>query len=451
MADRVAYAARRRGDPVFGLRRDVAVFCLLLLAYVIYLPLGLDLINNPLVTGRPYGLPGAVFGLVRYGAAILVSLLILTTADGRGALLSTWPLWPIVTYSLASAGWAAPYAKEAFEEWRNLFAILVWVPAFTAWVGLPTLIRYSAIITSAISIASVIVAAIPPHLGVHHATDFAGYALAGNWRGIFINKNVSGEVSVTAIVFSLRSLRGETRGWRAFFWAGRLAALTALVFSKSANGLTGAVTAAACFALLSNRVTARPLILAGLGLVTGLLVFGLSFNSGTLLSLLGKDQTFTGRTAIWGLGWSMINDHPWFGHGFATESYLFGPIAQATLFEGAVDLHSGYMDMLFNLGFVGAALMAVTVMAILGRAYLRLLWAQGRRRESLAIYSALMVSACTMALGEVSPFRVLGDGAITFWFALVALTAERLSPQYGTAAGGRRPRDDLHRATARSA
>jgi O-antigen ligase len=100
---------------------------------------------------------------------------------------------------------------------------------------------------------------------------------------------------------------------------------------------------------------------------------------------------------------------------------VFGQFAKNSLFASAVDLHSGYLDVLFNIGLVGAALMILAVAGAMLRGYTYVLRHSGEERDQAVIFMSLVVAGCTMAVGEVSPFYFGGDGAVMLWTAVPAL------------------------------
>jgi O-antigen ligase len=158
------------------------------------------------------------------------------------------------------------------------------------------------------------------------------------------------------------------------------------------------------------------MLLLGIGLVSGL-----SLSLTHISAALGRDATFSGRTEIWALGRAMIQDHLLFGSGLATDSATFGDLAKRYLFSSAVDLHSGYLDVLFNLGIIGAVLLVVAVGTALLRGLAYIQTHSGEERDQAAIFMTLVVAAWAVATVETSPVAMMGDGAIGLWTALTAL------------------------------
>ena len=71
-----------------------------------------------------------------------------------------------------------------------------------------------------------------------------------------------------------------------------------------------------------------------------------------LFTLMGKNATFTGRTFIWSEYWALIEQRPLIGHGYGAYP------EQITRWLGA-GTHSGYVELLYYVGFIGASILAV--------------------------------------------------------------------------------------------
>lgn len=108
-------------------------------------------------------------------------------------------------------------------------------------------------------------------------------------------------------------------------------------------------------ALRSNHSLALPLLIIGL-LVSGSFIVLIIENTETIVQLLGRDLTLTGRTGIWSVVLSKIAQHPWFGYGY--KGFWRGMNGESidvwyeTLFM-APHSHNGFLDLLVELGIVG--------------------------------------------------------------------------------------------------
>ena len=93
------------------------------------------------------------------------------------------------------------------------------------------------------------------------------------------------------------------------------------------------------------------------------------------LALVGRDETFSGRTRIWKIVAAGAMETPWLGHGYG--AFWPGPAGQATL-QQILELihmqinhaHSGVLDLFAELGVLGVVLVLVPF-AIVALAALR--------------------------------------------------------------------------------
>jgi O-antigen ligase len=298
---------------------------------------------------------------------------------------------------------------------------MVIASTLASWYGLAGFGRGLQIATGLLMIASLMTALLVPSVGLHHASDFWEPVHAGRWRGIFMHKNLLGGVSVISIIFGLRRVRNETRLWRVFFSVTRIGSFTCWIMAGSAGALGSALIALTFFLLMKNRATANPIVFVAMILIGAALAEGLTLNVGQIAGALGRDATFSGRSEVWALGRSMIQSHLLFGAGLGSDGAIFGAMAQRNLFSSAVDLHSGYLDVLFNLGSVGAFLLSLAVGAAMLRGYVYIQTHSEVDREQTIIFMTLVVAACGLATSEIGPFSALGDGAIGLWTGLPAL------------------------------
>lgn len=395
---------------------------LIVLIYVLYVPVGRYLIYNEQVYGDSAVSEhlAKLWSAGRYLAAATIAPLLLTARTGARPFFRCWPILPFALFAAASIAWSAE-PKASVRESINLFFFLITVPTLVSWYGLSGFGRRAQVATALLMIASVATALFIPRLGVHHSYDLVEPQHAGDWRGIFRHKNELGDLAVTAMLLSLRSIRDETRFWQAFFVVGRIAAVVCWLMARSANAWLAGAVGLSFFVLMKNRATANPVLIGTALLIGGALIGAFSLNAGDLAQALGRDPTFSGRTQVWTLGHAMIASHLWLGSGFATDGAVFGDLAKTSLFASAVDLHSGYLDVLFNLGVVGAVLMLVAIGAPMLRGYGYVVGHSGAERDQAVIFMSLIVAAAAIAAGEVSPVYVSGAGAASLWTAAPAL------------------------------
>jgi exopolysaccharide production protein ExoQ len=188
----------------------------------------------------------------------------------------------------------------------------------------------------------------------------------GVWRGIFTQKNVLGNFMILALISSLHSRfqRGKSLRYLTIFSAGLL-----IVLSHSS---TSWVTTAMLLLVLPvwrlARVPAKisvPLLVLVVVSSAGAyaLVIG---NSGSILSVLGKDSTLSGRTELWALILHAISLRPIWGYGY--NAFWLGARGESLTISAAAGwivphAHNGFLDILLSVGTVGGGLFLL----VLGR------------------------------------------------------------------------------------
>ncbi len=156
---------------------------------------------------------------------------------------------------------------------------------------------------------SIVLALLAPGAGTQH------YGSKFVWSGAYVSKNQLGWVAALACPIGLHGLRQSRL--RTLSACVLLAALACMVFSQSKGALVAAVAGLGYMALLSalsrrfsDGLAALLAIGAGTGVV-GLIKLVLP----TLLEMLGRDATLTGRTDIWDVYFSAMLQTPWLGQG----------------------------------------------------------------------------------------------------------------------------------------
>ena len=110
----------------------------------------------------------------------------------------------------------------------------------------------------------------------------------------------------------------------------------------------------------ANVLMAMMALVIGFGVITSL-AGGVTLEGAT--STLGRDETLTGRTEIWAILLPDVEKHPFLGYGFGgywtSETHKEEKIREA---------HSGYLDALLDLGFVGLFLLAIYLLSFCRKA-----------------------------------------------------------------------------------
>ena len=134
--------------------------------------------------------------------------------------------------------------------------------------------------------------------------------------------------------------------------------------------------------------------------------------------ITGKDMTFTGRTMIWAVMVDHLREHPLLGIGYGAYWTLPVPgkpaydyIQRLHFFPGSA--HNGYLDMLNDLGAVGAAVLFGFLVTFVVQA-LRLL------RRDRALGSLLLALFLQQCIANLSESRWLSVFSVDFVFMTLA-------------------------------
>jgi O-antigen ligase len=211
----------------------------------------------------------------------------------------------------------------------------------------------------ALSIATIAIVLFAPALGLDHSPGHAG-----DWQGIFTQKNACGRMMVLA---TATILCGPARNLRR---PSHLATLGLFFFVLLMSGSRGAWMIEAAVLLLFvlldiarrsgprlRLVLAAAIPIAGLAIGTAAII-----NFRHLAALLGRDPTLTGRTAIWTQVALFIGQRPWFGYGFdAFWRGMQGPSFQvAAAVHVVAHAHNGFLEIALELGAAGSVIFALS-------------------------------------------------------------------------------------------
>lgn len=182
-----------------------------------------------------------------------------------------------------------------------------------------------------------------------------------DFRGIFSQKNIVGEAMTMGALASLHGLRVGIG--RRFQNTIILIVVTIVaVISKSMTSLLVIFTFCGTdlvIALIRRGGIPRVLAICASAVALPLLVLAAAFQD-SVLEMLGKDPTLTGRTDIWAAVIADIWQRPWLGWGFLAFWSPLNPAAAeiADTFHWFVpQAHNGLLEMLVNLGVIGTVLL----------------------------------------------------------------------------------------------
>jgi exopolysaccharide production protein ExoQ len=184
------------------------------------------------------------------------------------------------------------------------------------------------------------------------------------FRGMFSQKNVLGQVMVWGVLAGLHSARLKIG--HSFRYASAIALCTIVAFmSKSGTSLF------AIFVLFWIEMWGRLYLKGGVGrgIATCLAVASIAaaiyfaFDSDLILDALGKDRSLTGRTEIWPYVIEAIGDRPILGWGFWAFWSPLNPRAIEISREVGFGFfittaHNGVLELLLQMGVVGTVFLS---------------------------------------------------------------------------------------------
>jgi O-antigen ligase len=359
-------------------------------------------------------------------AGLLAVGLMVLLARGRRAgmfLRANGPILLFFLYGAVSVLWS-DYPDVAFKRWTKAVGDVVMVLVVLTDPDPSAAVKRLLSRTSFLLIPlSVLLVKYYPELGRgYHPWDWIPY-----YTGVSTEKNGLGLV---CLVFGLGSLwrfleafYSEERPRRAgpLVAHGAVLAMVMWLFQQ-ANSATSLV----CFLLgcaligvtrlprLARTRTAGYLLV---GVVVFLSLFGLFLDVGTdLVEAMGRDATFTGRTALWDELLRMTVD-PWFGAGF--ESFWLGQRVETMwrkYYWHPNQAHNGYLEVFLNLGWMGVALLGL----IMVWGYRNVIGAFRQDQEAGRLRLAYFVVAVVYNLTEAA-FQVLHPLWIAFLLAITVI------------------------------
>jgi O-antigen ligase len=239
------------------------------------------------------------------------------------------------------------------------------------------------------------------------------------WRGLTTQKNVLGEVGLISALTWAAAIPGSPLGRKMLEGLFLAASLLLVWGSQSATSLM--ILAAIAFLRLClwvnrrlGRIALAPTIACCLA---GVVVLFSVDATGAVFDWLGRDTTFTGRTAIWNALGDEIRGHPIIGCGF-NGFWLPNNRSVEKLYASDEELswrptegHEGYLDLMNEVGVVGVLLFVLVVIRYFKNV-----------RKSLQVpgWTWFVVGVLLLSLTESVLLRT---SSFTSWFFILAYFA----------------------------
>jgi O-antigen ligase len=286
-------------------------------------------------------------------AALYVIVLVLLIPYSRKVLRmvsANKSLALLLALCLASSAWS----DNPFVTLRKSIAILG-----TTCVGLLLAVKFDlreqlrlvTITLGLAALASVIAALFFPTQ--FPATEFTPTA----WNGVFSHKNLLGRSMCLGAVSFLCLPRGRL-AQQLFSLAGFVFCLALLIAAHSQTALV-VLVAMVLLILFTHLLLMEWRQSLGATLIalvaSAPLVWTAFSHADSLMALLGRDASITGRTRIWQVAAMSLAQRPWFGYGYGAFWWVSTQSRQALAQLGypTPNAHNGLLDLGLQLGFAG--------------------------------------------------------------------------------------------------
>jgi exopolysaccharide production protein ExoQ len=345
------------------------------------------------------------------------------------ALLSTnAPVLLFFSYCAISCAWS-DFPDVAFKRWfRGMGDVIMVLVILTEADWVAGLKRVLTRVGFVLLPLSVLLIRYYPALG-------RGYSISGLgtfWTGVTSDKNGLGMI---CLIFGLGAIwrfrdtyrRRENPRRTKQLVAGGILVATTLYLLWASNSMTSI----SCFVMAGGLMLAasrwewvrKPAVVTLLALTAvGLSAFVLFGGAGSVLELLGRNPTLTGRTEVWSIILP-FTQNPVLGSGY--ESFWLGErlvkIGQLTS-EGINEAHNGYLEIYLNLGWAGIALLGL----IIATGFPKVLRALRLDTESGKLMLAYFILGLIYNFTEAG-FKMMNPVWIFFIMAVMAVPGEVLS------------------------
>ncbi len=308
---------------------------------------------------------GPVNLLLRYG--LLVGSFILLLLRWRGTLFTLQKsllIWLLIGLMFASLIWSIN-PQETFTQLRaDLLPMMLFSLYFASRFSLDEQLEVVSMALGAGLLMSIFCAVVVPSVGVHPA----GSAFAGAWKGVYIEKNGFGAISVlTANVLFLKAIFAKKHYFRAWFPFG-LAMLAVLRSTSKTSLALSFVTLLIIFSIYHFKWQGKRTILISdilILIVGGVITYAISQFDNVFGSL-------SGRTDVWSFALHRLGeDYFWFG--FGKGAFFNTPaIMESFRFEYQYMVnhaHNGYLETLLDIGFVGVIIFLICFVLIYSKSF----------------------------------------------------------------------------------
>jgi exopolysaccharide production protein ExoQ len=276
--------------------------------------------------------------------------------------LKNWYIFPFLIFSGLSIFWSVDW-QVSLLRWLTLFATLV-VGVYLGYrYPLADIFRFISLFIAGLFLFNVFYVVLLPDFGVMNY-----YSIQGAWKGIFWHKNHLGFIVAFSSLFFLINMvlaYGQRQKATLAFLGAYLFSLFVLFKTDSVGAILtlvvahGVVFIGLAYINFAHRLKrVHYIFLAGLFFIILLVVL---LNLDTVFGFFGRNTTMTGRLPMWGYVFeTYLSQKPFFGYGFNAFWYVADyrvDIGLAARYPDPIVIaDNGFLDILFNTGYIGLIL-----------------------------------------------------------------------------------------------
>lgn len=409
-----------------------------LLAAMLWVQVGYMVVTIMPATAKVAMEPSQTKRLIKFGLLVLgIMVVAARTASARRILQAlNRPFLFFIGLAVLSIAWSIDRSVTATRLVALASMVMV---CFAFGTGAWHPRRFQDVLRPAITVillASLVVGLIDPALVTEVGNTIS---LKNAWRGLTSQKNVFGELSSFGVIFWLHAWLAKEMRWH-YALGGVGVAATCLILSRSSTSLFCTAFAVVFMLILmrSGPATRRYMPYIVVLFAAACVTYGLAVMNvvpgleriliDPLVSLTGKNLTFSGRTQIWHLIKENIARHPYLGSGFGAY-WGAGPVPSSPSYVFVermwgfwpTEAHNGYYDMRNALGIVGL-LCLFAYMFVFLRQSLRLIRID---RVQATLFLALLFQQTILNLTE-STWLDLDNVSFTVMTAATVMLARAL-------------------------
>lgn len=441
------YGAGVRASGAATVALDRVLTILLLLSFLLYIFVGISPLDDPdpsVVTEGNRFERLAMLALASLGILVIARNVRTALAVAR----RSWPLWLLLCWIALSVVWSD---FPGLTLRRALATIFMGIACFAIAVGSDSLRRVvavTAVVLTGVILANIAVFMIVPSFAI---TDLGV-------RGLYQQKNEAGLVAMLALIF-VGGWIGGRDGLGSMILAVVLIPIIAgfLVLTQSKTSLVLSVLCAMLVPVLmiSRRIGVGSSALSASAVIVfvvlvALLVPALQIDIVAVVAASGGDITFTGRNELWSFVQAEIARRPLTGFGYGAfwdvgeysdpllrsppGSWLshveFGTINQA---------HSGYLELLVQLGIPGFTIALLAVFHVLWLALRRYFAGGISRAERSATATFILILGVILVHNTMESSLYVRGASLGSVFQFVAFLIYGLFARESMASRGVRP------------